>query len=260
MAENPNQDLIDKYREAITNPGGEQPQVTKDSVETQEKESSIQKLKRQRNEARAAVERLTGRLESIEARLGQPAAPAATKDDEVDNLRHLAFTDDKINEMPGVSNQAVLELAKKAYAEEIAKAKEELRLEMQGHVNQANDKAQIERDIQAEFGPEAFVADGELFQTAKALFDQSCQAFRQKYGNNVAIPRELYMNAYYQARSILPKPEVKAEETQNPAPEDMLEGGTNFPSADELATIKAAATKAGNTDDAFKAVARNLYQ
>ena len=104
----------------------------------------------------------------------------------------------------------------------------------------------------------AFDVDGDLYKMADAI----CAGYKQrhfaKYGNNVEFPSDLIMASFREARARMPKPEIRAEETTKPAPEDMIEGGGVYPSADELATIKAAAINNKNPDDAIRAISRSL--
>ena len=260
MEQNVNQDLIEKYKDALE--GKETPQEpgTQDAnVEVQqEKESSIQKLKRQRNEARDAVSRLEGKIEALASQINQQPSVPKTKDEEVENLRYLALTDEKVQEAPGVANQAVLELAKKIADEKVKEVESRMRAELQSTVKNYTELQNTQMQIQQEFGAEAFNKEGDLYQVANAIVAQEKQAWSANYGDKVEFPPKLYVAAFHEARARLPKPEPVAEETTKPTPDQMVEGGGYLPSADDLATIKSAATKAGNVEDAFSAVSRRL--
>lgn len=219
-------------------------------------ESSIQRLKRQKQEAEDFASSLLQKVEGLERKIDQmgqqaPSQAQSETNDDLSRLQHMAFSNDP-TEIPE-------DQARYALHELFMKKMEGMESKILGQVNEAvNGRFQTqqqytntERQILDLCGPDALNPQGDMARTAMQILA------RDGVSNSTATPDQ-WKTAFLEANARLGQVRAEDSQTETPPPTEIQGTPASTGTADYTAA-KEKALQDNDPDGAIKAMVGNMY-
>lgn len=241
-----------------------EPQEQQGVAPEPQRESSIQKLKRERRAAFDENAQLRNELSSIRDEIRQLREATPQKSSGVQNrwedlseaeLWKIATDNETASTSPAMMANALYHLQKKQLAAELSRKADELKKEIFGTLQRGTATADIVRKIKQDFGEDALQEGSELFDLADAKYRQELQRYGESVRENPMTMYRVVREAKEQLDALNKKPHPT--KPVGPPPEERS-GGTSENAADRIAEQKSALTK-GDWRGALRSVSRGLF-
>lgn len=258
-----------------------------------DKESGYRRLKRQRDDARAAfqqqaqatdqqnarMDRLERMLETMASGRGDSNQNQKTNDVSLGDLRKAAIDSNWVQENPAAANDAIFRYMDQTFGALEKKIEDstsglgeslagQVETQVFGKLKAEREQESVRTQIRNDFGDIAFDQQSDLWKEADDVYRQLTGAHAARHGDTVSVPADYQRLAFLEAERRLKQGEPNAAESV-PIPVPAPPGSPGIPPGSQIettgeGTADAAASRqqmieSGDWEGSLGAKAREMY-